>query len=219
MGAAGAARRACQACPSAGNGDPHQRRHAPCPVGNGSRARCSRHQGTARVLPSHMHARRPATCASAAPTRPRSPFALPLLLLAAPVAFYGFLAARGLSLAEAQAAGWAAKPAPGDGEWKFWQAWGLYGFHDSPPSNIHWAALPSQVPWDERGPGGRCQLAVCCATAPPAVPAAGAPWAQAHPPPPPPAHPLAGGQAGHALPHRRLWQQHGRGGGAGRVPR
>lgn len=34
---------------------------------------------------------------------------------------------------------------PGDGEWKFWRAWELYGIRDWPPSNILWSALPSQA--------------------------------------------------------------------------
>ncbi|KAL4431193.1 hypothetical protein ABPG75_006449 [Micractinium tetrahymenae] len=78
--------------------------------------------------------------------RVKSPFALPALLVATPAAFYGLLWARGMSLDEAREAGWVSKPNPGDGDWKFWRAWELYGVHDWPPSNILWTALPSQLP-------------------------------------------------------------------------
>ncbi|KAL4452289.1 hypothetical protein ABPG75_007951 [Micractinium tetrahymenae] len=77
--------------------------------------------------------------------RIRSPLALPALMLAAPLAFYGVLYACGLSLADARAAGWVSKLQPGDGEWRFWRAWSLYNIHDFPPSNIYYQALPSQL--------------------------------------------------------------------------
>jgi len=41
----------------------------------------------------------------------RSPLALPATLLAIPAAFYGVLLAAGVSLADAQAAGWVPQPA------------------------------------------------------------------------------------------------------------
>lgn len=75
----------------------------------------------------------------------RSPFALPALLLACPLLFYAFLFAFGLTLEDAREAGWVSKPQPGDGEWQFWRAWSLYNFHDFPPSNIYWGAMPAQV--------------------------------------------------------------------------
>lgn len=40
----------------------------------------------------------------------RSPFALPLLLVAVPLGFYGVLWAAGLSLDDAREAGWVTKP-------------------------------------------------------------------------------------------------------------
>ena len=84
----------------------------------------------------------------------RSPFALPALLLLAPALFYGVLAAAGMSLADAREAGWVSKPQPGDGEWRFWRAWSLYGVHDFPPSNILWAAMPGQASGGGGGGGG-----------------------------------------------------------------
>ena len=58
----------------------------------------------------------------------------------------GVLAAGGWSLADARAAGWVSTPQPGDGAWRFWRAWSLYGLKgDFPPSNILWAAMPGQV--------------------------------------------------------------------------
>ncbi|KAL4419479.1 hypothetical protein ABPG77_008281 [Micractinium sp. CCAP 211/92] len=78
--------------------------------------------------------------------RVRSPFALPALLVAVPAAFYGLLWTCDITLDEAREAGWVSKPNLGDGEWKFWQAWQLYGIRGWPPSNIRWSALPSQLP-------------------------------------------------------------------------
>ncbi len=40
----------------------------------------------------------------------RSPFALPILLLAVPCVFYGLLRAFGYTLQDAQEAGWVSKP-------------------------------------------------------------------------------------------------------------
>lgn len=53
----------------------------------------------------------------------RSPLALPALLVAAPLLFYAFLLARGLSLDDAREAGWVSKPQPGDSDWQWWRAW------------------------------------------------------------------------------------------------
>lgn len=44
----------------------------------------------------------------------RSPYALPALLLATPLLFYAALAAAGMSLADAQAAGWVTRPQVGE---------------------------------------------------------------------------------------------------------
>ena len=79
--------------------------------------------------------------------RVRSPFALPALLLATPLAFYATLAALGLSLDDARAAGWVAAPQPGDSAWQWWRAWRLYHWRGFPPTNILWSAMPAQVRW------------------------------------------------------------------------
>jgi hypothetical protein len=47
----------------------------------------------------------------------RSPFALPLLLLALPLGFYGVLWAAGLTLEDARDAGWVTKPQASGGRW------------------------------------------------------------------------------------------------------
>lgn len=67
--------------------------------------------------PLAFHLPRPglARCHRPAPTRRtgpacRSAFALPMLLVATPAAFYALLWARGMSLDEAREAGWVSKP-------------------------------------------------------------------------------------------------------------
>jgi hypothetical protein len=67
------------------------------------------------ILPSDALTKLVPTLASAAAlfltmTRARSPFALPAVLVALPLAFYAVLLATGTSLAEAQDLGWALKP-------------------------------------------------------------------------------------------------------------
>jgi hypothetical protein len=51
-----------------------------------------------------------ATALWVAMTRSRSPWALPLTLVAVPVAFHAYLLASGTPLARAQEAGWVLKP-------------------------------------------------------------------------------------------------------------
>jgi SulP family sulfate permease len=77
--------------------------------------------------------------------RCRSPYALPALLLAVPLAFYGLLAAGGWTLEDARRGGWVAQPQPDDSDWRFWRMYELYNVHSLPPSNLHWRALPPQA--------------------------------------------------------------------------
>ena len=83
--------------------------------------------------------------------RARSPYALPLFLVAVPAAFYVFIFCGGWSLEEVRAAGWMAAPSPQDAEWKFWNMYhDLYHFEWEKgaswlPQNIYWPALPREI--------------------------------------------------------------------------
>ncbi|KAI3438511.1 hypothetical protein D9Q98_000939 [Chlorella vulgaris] len=76
--------------------------------------------------------------------RHKHPAALPLTLLAIVALFHGCLAALGVSLEEAQQAGWLLKPAASTG--RFWDLWLLF---DLGPGlslqHIHWSAALQQV--------------------------------------------------------------------------
>ena len=125
--------------------------------------------------------------------RVRSPFALPALLVAAPLLFYAFLFARGLTLEDARNAGWVSKPqvrACGcGGEWPCL----------APACTL---GLLRRIPLIPPA-AGRGRMAVLAAVEP--VWRARLPSLQ---------HPLvgaaeAGWQAAHALFHCGVWQQHG----------
>jgi sulfate permease, SulP family len=78
--------------------------------------------------------------------RVRTPLALPLLLLVAPLFFYAVLFVGGWSLEDARAGGWVTEPQQGAGpHWRPWHVWKLYNITSFPPQNIYWAALPRQI--------------------------------------------------------------------------
>lgn len=74
-----------------------------------------------------------------------NPLALPALLAACPLVFLAIVYALGYTLDDARNAGWVTKPIPGEGAWKFWEAWKMFGFHEFPPKNIHWRFVPRQA--------------------------------------------------------------------------
>ncbi|GBG30337.1 Hypothetical Protein FCC1311_065562 [Hondaea fermentalgiana] len=70
-------------------------------------------------------------------------FTLPLCIVAMPLAFYALMFASGMSLADAQAAGWLSKPDPASEVGPFWTVWELFDF-----ALIDWARVPEQaVAW------------------------------------------------------------------------
>ncbi|KAK9839095.1 hypothetical protein WJX74_009429 [Apatococcus lobatus] len=72
--------------------------------------------------------------------RVRHPLGLPGLLLAIPLVFHLVLLCSGISLEQAEDAGWVAQAEKG--AQPFWEVWQLYGA----PSDIHWHAIWPQIP-------------------------------------------------------------------------
>jgi len=70
-------------------------------------------------------------------------YTLPVCIVAMPLAFYIILFASGMSIADAQNAGWLSKPDPAVQTGPFWTVWELFDF-----SLVEWARVPEQaVAW------------------------------------------------------------------------
>ncbi|KIY98753.1 hypothetical protein MNEG_9207 [Monoraphidium neglectum] len=78
-------------------------------------------------------------------SRARSPWALPGVLVALPLAFHAVLLWAGVTLADAQDAGWALKP-EGNGSQQFWELYGMFNIRDLSFDGIYLPALVKQLP-------------------------------------------------------------------------
>ncbi|KAI8470530.1 MAG: hypothetical protein J3K34DRAFT_255209 [Monoraphidium minutum] len=78
-------------------------------------------------------------------TRARSPWALPAVLVALPLAFHAVLLATGITLEQAQDAGWALKP-QGKSTQQFWELYSMFNIKDFSLDGVYLPALLRQMP-------------------------------------------------------------------------